>query len=335
MKKIVTSKWTWLVIIAIGVGVWWFFGKGEQAPEYEMVSVERATITEIVDATGEVEPIDYADLSFELSGVVESVRVAVGDDVSSGQVLAQLDGASYHSALAQAQAAARIAEADEVNARRNWDDLKPEQREAIKLTSERARQAAASAAAQVEKTRLRSPLEGIVTRFDVREGEYATPGMSVARVSGPDGLRIKADIPEADIANLSVGQEGVGTFDAFGPREKFSVVLEEIEPEANAVQDVVYYTVYFALQNDEPRLRSGMSADIEVRVAESQNALSLPFRAVYETEDRVFVEVLAADGITIEEKGIEIGLEDDEGNIEILSGLSEGDEVVVRSKKEI
>jgi len=335
MKKIFTSKWTWIVVLLVGGLSWWFFGRGEKAPDYEVISVGRETITEIVDATGEVEPIDYADLSFEIPGVIEKVYSMVGDAVEVGEVIANIDGASYRSNLEQAQAAARIAEADERFARRIWDDLEPEQREAKKLASEQARQNAASVASQLEKTYMRAPLDGTITRMDIREGEFAVTGSKVVRISGEEGLHIVTDIPEADIAKLSLGQEGMATFDAFGPREKYSVVLSEIEPEANAIQDVVYYTVHFDLLEEESRLRSGMSVDIEVRVAESQNALYLPFRAVYETEDRVYTEVFAPDGITIVERDIEIGLQNDEGNIEILKGLSEGEQVVIRSKKEI
>jgi HlyD family secretion protein/macrolide-specific efflux system membrane fusion protein len=335
MKKILKSWWFWILILFLGGGVWWYMSGKETAPRYEVIQVERKTITEIVDATGVVEPIEYADLSFETSGTIEEVFKEVGETVRVGEVLAQIDGASYRSTLEQAQATARIAEADEVYARRNWDDLKPEQREAIKLTSEKARQAAATAASQLEKTYLRAPLDGVITRMDIRVGEYATTGRDIARVSGSEGLHISVDIPESDIAKLSLKQEGTATFDAFGPREKYNVFLSEIEPESNAIQDVVYYTVYFDLKEKEERLRSGMSSDVEIRVAESRNALSLPFRAVYETQDRVFVEILGADGMTIEEKDIEIGLENDEGDIEILSGLKDGDEVVVRSRKEL
>jgi len=336
MKKILLSKWLWIVIVLLGAGAWWFLGRGESAPEYETVAVERATITEIVDASGEVEPETYADIAFAMSGAVEEVLVEREESVERFDVLAQIDAASYHAALAQAQAAARIAEANERLARRDWDDLQPEEREAKKLASEQARQAAAAAAANVEKTYLRAPFDGMVTRIDIREGEFAAAGATVARVSQNHGaLRITADIPESDIAKLSVGQEGEAVFDAFGPREKYPVKLVEIEPEANAIRDVVYYTVYFDILSDEPRLRSGMSTDIEIRVAEARDTLSLPFRAVWETEDRVYVEVFGADGISIVEREVEIGLEDDEGNIEILSGLAEGEEVIVRSKKEL
>jgi RND family efflux transporter MFP subunit len=332
MKTFFRSKLMWVGVVLFVVGMWWFLGREELTPQYEMISVERTTITETVDVSGNVEPVSYADGSFLLSGEVERVFVSVGDVVSARSVLAQLDGASYQSALAQAQAAARIAEADERLARRVWDDLKPEQREAKKLASEQARQAAAIAAANVEKTYLRAPMAGTITKWDVREGEFVAAGNPIVRISGEDGLRVSVDIPESDIADLSVGQEGEASFDAFGPREKYRVRLAEIEPDATVVQGVVYYTAYFDILDEEPRLRSGMSADIEVRIAESHDTLFLPFRAVYETRDRVFVEILDQNGLIVEHP-IEIGLEDDEGNVEILSGLSEGDAVVVRAKK--
>ncbi|QQS61111.1 MAG: efflux RND transporter periplasmic adaptor subunit [Candidatus Moraniibacteriota bacterium] len=341
MKKILMSKWFWFLVFLGGGGYWWWASNQEKVPEYETVTVGRTTITEIIDLTGAVEPVSYADTSFEISGQVESVSVKIGDTVKEGQILARLEGAQYYASLSQAETAARIAETDERLARtreltagRKWDELKPEEREVIKLRSQQARQNASIAAAQLKKIYLRSPMEGIVTKFDLKVGEFTGVGSSSVRITSGKDFRIIADISESDIVQLAVGQEGTAKFDSLDVREKQGVVVREIEPEAKIIQGVVYYTVHFDLKEQDTRLMSGMSTDIEVRVAESQQALFLPFRSVYETENRVFVEIFAPDGSIIE-KDIRIGLSDDEGNIEILSGLEEGDIVVVRPRKSL
>ncbi len=322
-----------IVVVAIGFSVWWFFLRQEERIDYETLSVKRETITEIVDATGRIEPLSYADIAFLLSGTVEKVYVVTGEEVKKDDVLAVLEGASYRASLAQAEASARIAEAEERFARRNWDDLKPEQREVKKLISEQARQNAAVASAQLEKIYLRAPMNGIVSKIDIRPGEIALSGNKVARISHTEvGFQLSADIPEADIATLQKGQEGIATFDAFGPREQYPLVLKEIEPEPISLQGVIYYPVHFEIQREEKRFRSGMTADIEIRVAEKKDALTLPFRAVYVNKDRSYIEILQTDG-TIIEKDVIIGLSNDEGNIEIISGVSEEEVVVVRAKK--
>ncbi len=334
MKKKRIFMWI-IVLLGIGFSVWWFFLRQEETIDYETLSAERETITEIVDATGRIDPLSYADIAFLLSGTVENVYVVTGEEVKKGDVLAVLDGASYRATLAQAEASARIAEADERFARRNWDDLKPEQREAKKLISEQARQNAAVASAQLEKIYLRAPMDGVVSKIDIRKGEVALSGNVVARISHSEsGFQVSADIPEADIAKLQKGQEGLATFDAFGPRQQYPLVLREIEPEPISLQGVIYYPVHFEIQREEERFRSGMTADIEIRVAEKKDALTLPFRAVYVNQERSYVEMLSGDGSIIE-KDIIIGLSNDEGNIEILSGVSEEDVIVVRARKEL
>lgn len=334
MKKKRLLVWG-VVLVGVGFSVWWFFLRQEEKVDYEVLSAERSTITEIVDATGSIETLSYADIAFLLSGTVEKVYVVTGEEVKKDDVLAVLEGASYRATLAQAEASARIAEADERFARRNWDDLKPEQREAKKLTSEQARQNAAVASAQLEKIYLRAPMDGIVSKIDIRPGEVALSGNVVARIShSQTGFQLSADIPEADIAKLQKGQEGVAIFDAFGPRQQYALVLKEIEPEPISLQGVIYYPVHFEIQTEEERFRSGMTADIEIRVAEKKDALTLPFRAVYVNRDRSYIEVLSGDG-SIVEKDIVIGLSNDEGNIEIISGVSEDDVVVVRARKEL
>lgn len=340
MKKIFTSKWFWILLILLAGGYWWWSKNQEKPEEYEKVTVDRMTITEIVDLTGSVEPVSYADVSFEISGPVDAVYVKRGDTVKKGQMLARIDGSEYRSSLSQAETSARIAEADERLARtrtnatgKRWEDLEPEERDAYKLKSEQARQSAMVAKARLGKIFLRAPMDGIVTKFDWKVGEFASVGSNPIRIASGKDLRIVADIPESDIVKLSIGQEGSAKFDSLDIREKYAVVLREIEPEAKVLQGVVYYTVYFDLKEQEGRLMSGMTSDIEVRVAERSNALFLPFRAVYETEDRVFVEVLADNGRTIQEKDIQIGLSDDEGNVEILSGLKQGESVIVRPRK--
>ncbi|NCU41611.1 MAG: efflux RND transporter periplasmic adaptor subunit [Candidatus Moranbacteria bacterium] len=334
MKKKRLLVWS-VVLVGVGFSVWWFFLRQEEKVDYEVLSPERSTITEIVDATGSIETLSYADVAFLLSGTVEKVYVVTGEEVKKDDVLAVLDGASYRASLAQAEASARIAEAEERFARRNWDDLKPEQREAKKLISEQARQNAAVASAQLEKIYLRAPMNGVISKIDIRPGEVALSGNSVARISHTEaGFQLSADIPEADIAKLQKGQEGIATFDAFGPREQYTLVLKEIEPEPISLQGVIYYPVHFEIQREEERFRSGMTADIEIRVAEKEDVLTLPFRAVYVNRDRSYIEVLSGDGSLVE-KDVVIGLSNDEGDIEIISGVSEDDAVVVRARKEL
>ena len=123
------------------------------------------------------------------------------------------------------------------------------------------------------------------------------------------------------------------TLDALPADEKLSARVFEIEPASTVIQDVVYYKIKLKLDAQDERLKNGMSADIDIRSAEKENALVVPQRAIKIEGTEKFVEVLkdAKNNIT-ERKKIITGLEGDEGSVEVKSGLEEGDEVVTFAK---
>jgi RND family efflux transporter MFP subunit len=187
----------------------------------------------------------------------------------------------------------------------------------------------------LEKSALRSPVNGIVTRINYKIGEVlgsATVSEPFAKVLSYDFI-IESNVPESDIAQIKLGQTAEITFDALSEDDLFSGEVVEIEPASTVIQDVVYYKVKFKLNNFDQQLKAGMSCDIEVKIDEREDVLAIAQRAVEKDESgRSVVKILSENG-QVEQIEVKIGLKDDGGMVEIISGLKEGDEVVVMEKE--
>ncbi len=288
--------------------------------------MKRGTVSETISISGELVPTEYADLAFQGAGIVDQVFVKAGDAVKRGDRIASLDRAVLQSQLNEARIAQRIAEESEKLARHGWDDLKKEERNAKKLASEQARENVRTVIAQMRNSVIVAPIDGYVSKLDIRAGETVTLGQTVARVAKTGDFIIEARVPESDITKVSGGMAARITFDAFTNDEVFDARVAEIDPASTVVQDVVSYVVKFRLDAVDPRLKEGMTANIDIETAKKENVLMVPFRSLVKEGGKTYAEVKQSDGTF---KGVEVttGLEGDEGTVEIMSGLAEGDEL--------
>lgn len=294
--------------------------------------VIRGNVLETVSVVGRLEPEEYANLSFVTMGTVSEILVKPGEAVRQGDVLVVLDTSVLQSEMQKASLALLIAEETEKLAHRTWDELKPEERAVKRLATEQARADLQTIRAEKEKSVLIAPMDGILSKLDIRVGETVTAGTVVGRISGTERFLLKADVPEADIAKMTPGKSAEVTFDALSSNEKFLATIESVEPSSTVIQDVIYYTATFELFGQHSRLKEGMSADIDVIISKRKRVLVVPYRALGREGPKVFVEV-AQNGIVSERRDIEIGIEGDDGSTEVLSGLREGEEVVVSRRK--
>lgn len=332
MKKKTKIIWGIVIVVAIAGLAYWYANRKPSAL-YVTERVSRTTVAQTVSVTGELAPQAYADLSFGGVGTVNQVLVRRGDTVKAGQTIATIDTSVLRSQLANANIALSIAVQNEDLARRgrvtSWKKLAPEEREAKILATEQARQSVRTLRVQIAETTLISPIDGIVSKLDLREGETAIAGKVIGRISddyGP-GLVLEARVPEADINKLALGIGATVTFDALSKDDVFHASVYEIEPSSTVVQDVVSYVTRFRLLDGDDRLMEGMSATIDTVTAKSANVLAVPFRAVVREGTRNFVDI-SRDGLTTEHREVTLGLEGDDGMIEVKSGLFEGDPVV-------
>lgn len=182
----------------------------------------------------------------------------------------------------------------------------------------------------VARATLISPVNGTITEVNNKPGEILGTGVikeTFSRVMSLDMI-VQSKVPESDIVKVKLGQHAKVTFDSLTPDDIFDAEIIEIDPASTDVQGVVYYNIKLKLNTVDIRVKPGMSLNIDIRTAEKNDVIMIPSRAIKIEENKKYVDVLKADGITTEKVLIETGLEGDEGMVEVRSGLKGGEKVV-------
>ncbi len=177
-----------------------------------------------------------------------------------------------------------------------------------------------------------SPLDGIVTAVIPSVGEFASVGTTAFSVQSKDGYKIEAFVPEADIAKVSIGDTGSTTLDAYGSNTYFDVVVTAIDPAETVIEGVPTYKVTLLFAKPDSRIRSGMTANLDIFTHERYNVLEIPYRAISITATSTTVNLVNPDGVTYTSIPVVTGLKGSDGSIEVVSGLKVGDKVVTYIK---
>lgn len=213
--------------------------------------------------------------------------------------------------------------------------LSPANKYDIALAEAQVRQAQASLDQinrDIENSIIKSPIDGIITKIDFEIGEQVTASKPVISVLGENDFEIEVLISEADISKMSVEDKAKITLDAFGDDVEFIGKVVFIEPAETIIQDVIYYKVTVSFDPAEREPKSGMTANVVITTAEKKDVLIIPSRAIIDKDnDGKITRVLKND--KIEERSISLGLQGDEGKAEVLSGVSEGEDVVTYVKE--
>jgi len=189
------------------------------------------------------------------------------------------------------------------------------------------------AVANRSKAIIYAPIDGVVTKVNKKKGELISSSEAMIELLSPH-YEIKVDVPETDVVKVKVDDEATVTLDALGSDIKFTGKVLTVDPASTEIQDVVYYKVKVAINdNGDETVKPGMTADVLIKTDNRDNVFFIPSRAVLtkvETDEK-YVRVLKDE--KIEERIIKLGLKADDGKIEVLSGLNEGEEIVLREIK--
>ncbi|PLX25211.1 hypothetical protein C0580_02900, partial [Candidatus Parcubacteria bacterium] len=180
-------------------------------------------------------------------------------------------------------------------------------------------------------TIIRAPVDGIVTTINFDVGENTSMSKPIISMIGLSSMQIEVDVPESDITKLEVGDEVSISLDAFSSDEEFLGTVTFIDPAATLIDGVTYYSIKVSFNEKDERIKSGMTADLTIHTEKKDGVLVVPSRAVIYREGSKYVQVLDSAG-QLSEKEVETGLRGDGGMMEIISGLSEGEEVVTYIK---
>jgi len=182
---------------------------------------------------------------------------------------------------------------------------------------------------RIWESTLRSPAQGQVIKINREVGETWQPSLteSVITLLPASPYEIEVDIYEEDIVKMVVGNEVSISLIAF-PDETFQGKIIAINPAEELIEGVVYYTVAINFIETPEGIRPGMTVDLVIKTAAKENVLTIPEDAIEEKDGKNIVQVFL-DEQGIEDREIEIGLVGSDDMVEVLSGLNEGEKVIV------
>ncbi|MEG6584772.1 HlyD family secretion protein [Dendrosporobacter sp. 1207_IL3150] len=279
-----------LLVLLIPSGIWWYMA-GQQGDKKEIPAVK--TDNRVL-AEGIVFPVNYAQMVMPVDGTVGAINVKEGDKVRSGQPLIQLVRQDYEARVGSANAdlarAMALIEQSKVNLADAERELKRQEqlaavgavsrqqldqaRTAVERSTAALSQADADmkvqqsrlteAGGQLEKTELKSPINGTVAYLDVKVGEHATIGTVLIRLADENSWEIRSDdLTELSIAKIRVGDQAILTFDGI-PGLEIPGKVKFIRPFGEKKRGDITYTVTIAPDRWDERLRWNMTAQIAI-----------------------------------------------------------------------
>jgi len=185
-----------------------------------------------------------------------------------------------------------------------------------------------AAQAAVNNTILKAPADGTITQVNTKVGQQATAMQAVIVLQNVNTLHAEAYVSEANVASLQLGQSVDYTFDALGPDKHYTGKILTIDPASTVISGVVNYLVKASIPNIA-EIKPGMTANMTILVATRDNALAVSSNAIINQNGEQFVRVID-DTITktYHQVPVQTGLQADGGVVEILSGLTNGQEIV-------
>lgn len=338
--------------------------------EYVTVPLKKATIIKIIEASGTINPVQTATVGAQVSGKITGVYVDFNSPVTKGQLLAEIDTSLFQASVDQQRASIENSKAQlrRLEATTNYDKLMYEryknllkkgyvskaevdQLEAtyladvanIQAQKAQIKQSEASlrtAESNLGYTKIISPVDGVIISKNVEVGEtvassFQTPELfSVAE--DLTEMQIEANVSEADIGNVSVGQEADYTLDGY-PNETFKGHVDQVRLSSTNTSNVVTYTVVISVKNEDLKLKPGMTANVSIVVGKKENILTainpaLKFTPLgkdvkYDTQG---IWVLKNNKPT--RIDIQTGVYDDSKTEIISNELKEGDMVIIGRK---
>ena len=319
----------------------------KQAAAVETTPVIRMDIKSTVSATGTIRPVDSVEVSSKITARLKTVEVKENDEVKAGQVVATLDAKDYAAKRDQAQykVANTQAEYERIRYLYSIGADTEKQLEDAQMNYDTAVSALSQAESDASETNILAPMDGTVV------GEPKTVGtMAVATSDNPTVImriadlstkKIMAKVDETDIGSVKVGQSATFTVDAYTDKTFTARVTKISQTDtantwdtstssssasASSSAAVIYYYVTLEVDDPENLLLPAMTARVEINTADKPDALVVPISTLKTDANGSYVIVRNPDG-SQENRYVQAGIYSDD-YVEIVDGLSEGEEVV-------
>ncbi|MCG6934141.1 MAG: efflux RND transporter periplasmic adaptor subunit [Gallionella sp.] len=286
------------IVIAAGIAYYWLHN-ADAPPQYRTQTVERGDVSQTVSANGTINPVTLVSVGTQVSGTVKKLYVDFNSKVKKGQILLELDDSLLAAQLKQSEANVESAQASfdlaAANEKRTSDlfALEYVARQDLDTAVQTKKAAAAqllAARAQMQRDRanlsytvIRSPVSGVVVDREVDVGQTVAASLQTPTLfkiaQDLSKMQIDTNFAEADIGGIRVGQLVRFTVDAF-PDRHFKGEVKQIRLNPTTVSNVVTYDVVVNVDNPEKILLPGMTAYVNIAVAERKDTLLVPNAAL-------------------------------------------------------
>lgn len=333
--------------------------------QIETTTVSRGDIVRSVTATGTVESKTQVDVGTQVTGIIDKLYVDFNDQVTKGQLIAEIEKTLLDSELKSADANMKSALVTYEYTKTNYErdkalhdkqlisdyefDTSKKEYEVAKTAYEKSQADRVKAAKNLNYAEIYSPIDGVVISREVEVGQTVVSNMSVANlyvIADLENMQIVGDVDEADIGQVKVGQSVTFTVDAY-PDDEFTGTVTQVRLNPTEESNVVTYEVIVDAPNPDLKLIPGLTATLTIYTLNENNILLVPAAALRFTpqdfpEEEGLPAIAEAVGDLPSGKKrlwvfrdnklipVEVSVGVSNGSsVQILDGISEGDVVAV------
>ena len=301
-----------LVLAGTGYG-FWRWGSRPKESAYVTMPVQRGNVTQVVSSTGTLQAVITVLVGSQISGTIDKLFADFNTKVKAGEVVAQLNQDKFKAAVDQARANLLAAESNlakakvsvvdaqrtlernrelrkrdlmaqsELDAAQTAYDAALAQLEVNKAQSAQAQAGLNQATVDLNNTVIRSPVDGIVISRNVDVGQTVAASLQAPTLftiaNDLAKMEVHTNVDEADVGNVTEGQEVSFTVDAF-PARRFKGRVHQVRNAPTVVQNVVTYDAVVRIDNKELLLKPGMTANVQFLVSRKEGVLTIPNMAM-------------------------------------------------------
>lgn len=301
------------------------------------VMVSTATMGPVVryiSAIGTLSPYDSVQIKSEIDGKIEKIYFTEGRPVQNGDLLIEFDDKKMNAELEEAkaqyiQAKGEFDAFDKLANRGAAARLKREEKKAD-MDSKAARLAVCKV--NLEKCKISAPFGGIVGLKQISKGQFVTPGTELVKLVDTYPLKVDFKVAEADIGNISIGQD-ILIFLEGDKSEEYHAQIIAIDPECEKITHSFNIRALLDIPQEIAEtinvLRPGRFISVKIPLNQGQQGILIPEGAIEKNggENSVYI---VREGIAMRVL-VTLGLQRD-GNVEVITGVNEGDLVVTRGQ---
>ena len=310
----------------------------EKVFNVQVQDIAKKPLRPFIESIGTLNPCEEVTVSAEVEGVMKSVRVDEGTQISKGMLLASIDDSDYGLEVKRAEATLRQAEAtlentklefkrkealfkEELVTKQQYDDVVTR----LSLTEaevERAKASLSLARLKFSKTKITSPIACVVKEKRVSAGDFVKNGTSLFVIIQPNPIKLRFTIPEKDVGKIKISQDVLLKVDGLPGSEfkgKVSIIYPHVEEKTRTLM------VEALVPNNNGVLKPGLFAKVILYTGGEKDTIVVPVTSLlYEAEK---VKVFVVEGDRAKEREVKLGSKYGE-MMEIVEGIKEGEKVV-------